>query len=187
MPSLVNTFFRCHSTVRGLRNSSAPISGFVSPSRASRAMCCLLRRELVARVVAALAHLLAGGQQLVPGALGEAVRAHRQERLARDAQLLARVDPPALAAQPLAVEQARAGELHAHAGAAEALDRLAVERSASSPSLASARTRASIPSAQSLGVDGRALGHPLERGLDAAPSSPVRDAASASSGTTNGV
>ncbi len=39
MPSLVNTLRRCHSTVRGLRNSRAPISGFDSPSRASRAIC----------------------------------------------------------------------------------------------------------------------------------------------------
>jgi len=33
----------------------------------------LLRRELVARVVPPLAHLLAGGQQLVPGPLGESL------------------------------------------------------------------------------------------------------------------
>jgi hypothetical protein len=38
MPSLVNTLRRCHSTVRGLRNSWAPISGLVRPSRASRAI-----------------------------------------------------------------------------------------------------------------------------------------------------
>src|SRR3954469_1073115 len=52
----------------------------------------LLRRELVARVVAALAHPFACGQQLVPGALGESVGAHRQERFAGDAQLLTRID-----------------------------------------------------------------------------------------------
>src|SRR3954447_11664272 len=39
----------------------------------------LLRGELVARVVAALAHLLAGGQQLVAGTFGEPRGAHRQE------------------------------------------------------------------------------------------------------------
>ena len=39
MPSLVNTLRRCHSTVRGLRKIRAPISGFDSPSRASRAIC----------------------------------------------------------------------------------------------------------------------------------------------------
>src|SRR5450631_54765 len=39
MPSLANTLRRCHSTVRGLRNSWVLISGFDSPSRASRAIC----------------------------------------------------------------------------------------------------------------------------------------------------
>jgi hypothetical protein len=38
MSSLVNTLRRCHSTVRGLRKSCAAISGFESPSRASRAI-----------------------------------------------------------------------------------------------------------------------------------------------------
>jgi hypothetical protein len=36
--SLVNTLPRCHSTVRGLMNSSAPISEFVLPAAASRAI-----------------------------------------------------------------------------------------------------------------------------------------------------
>jgi hypothetical protein len=31
MPSLVNTLYRCHSTVRALRNNWAPISGLESP------------------------------------------------------------------------------------------------------------------------------------------------------------
>ena len=39
MPSLMRTFPMCHSTVLVLRKSSAPISGLVRPSRASRAMC----------------------------------------------------------------------------------------------------------------------------------------------------
>lgn len=116
----------------------------------------LLERQLVPRVVGPLTHLLARGQQLVPGPLGEALGAGRQERLARDPQLLARIDPPALAPEPLPVEQARARELQAQAGPGQAFDRLAVERSASSPSLASARTRASIPSAQWRGVARRA-------------------------------
>ena len=38
MPSLVKTLRRCHSTVRADRNSWAPISGLVRPSRASRAI-----------------------------------------------------------------------------------------------------------------------------------------------------
>ena len=62
MPSLANTLRRCHSTVRGLRNSRAPISGFERPSRASRAICasCGVSSSRVSR--AALAHRLAGGR-----------------------------------------------------------------------------------------------------------------------------
>jgi hypothetical protein len=37
-PILANTLPRCHSTVRALMNSWAPISGLVCPSRASRAI-----------------------------------------------------------------------------------------------------------------------------------------------------
>ena len=88
----------------------------------------LLRRQLVERLDGALAHRLAGGQQLAAGALGERLHAHLGEHLVRGAQLLAGVDAAVLAAQPLAVEQVRAGERHADAGAAEPLDRLAVER-----------------------------------------------------------
>src|ERR1700754_4254429 len=39
MPSLVKTLRRWYLTVRGLMNSRVPISGFDSPSRASRAIC----------------------------------------------------------------------------------------------------------------------------------------------------
>src|SRR5215207_1318982 len=87
----------------------------------------LLRSELVAGVIAALADLLAGGQQLVPRTLGKSLRAHREQRLARDPQLLARIDAPSLTAQPLPVEQARACELDADARVAEVIDRLAVQ------------------------------------------------------------
>ena len=38
MSSFANTLRRCHSTVRALRNRRAPISGFVRPSPASRAI-----------------------------------------------------------------------------------------------------------------------------------------------------
>ena len=50
IPSLANTLRRCHSTVRGLRKSRAPISGFDSPSRASRAICRSCGGQLVARL-----------------------------------------------------------------------------------------------------------------------------------------
>ena len=111
MPSLVNTLLRCHSTVRALRKSCAPISGFDEPSRASRAICssCGVSSSRVSK--APLAHLLAGCEQLAAGALGERLHADRDEHVVGGPQLLACVDASALAAQPLAVEQMRAGEL----------------------------------------------------------------------------
>ena len=81
----------------------------------------------VARLDRALAGRLAGGEQLAAGAFGERLASHRGEHLVRGAQLLAGVEAAALAAQPLAVEEMRAGQLGAHAGAAEPVDRLAVQ------------------------------------------------------------
>ena len=95
IPSFVNTLRRCYSTVRGLMNSWAPISGFVSPSRASRATCASCARQRVERLDGALAHRLAGGQQLAPGALGERLAADAGEHLVGRTQLLARVHAPA--------------------------------------------------------------------------------------------
>ena len=89
---------------------------------------CLLRRQLVARVVRPLAHGLAGGQQLATGALGEPLRPDAAEHLVGGAQLLAGVDAPVLAAQPFAVQEPGAGEVDHAAAAGEPLDRLAVER-----------------------------------------------------------
>ena len=87
----------------------------------------LLGRQLVAGLDAALADRLAGGHQLAPRALGESLHAHGRVALVRGAQLLARLAPPALPAQPLAVQEVRARERDPDAGAAEPLDRLAVE------------------------------------------------------------
>ena len=52
IPSLANTWRRCHSTVRRLRKSRAPISGFERPSRASSAICrsCGVRSSRVSTV-----------------------------------------------------------------------------------------------------------------------------------------
>src|SRR4029450_5415757 len=61
---------------------------------------------------------LAGGEQLAGGALGERLHPHRREQLVSGAQLLTRVQPAALAAQPFAVDKMRAGELGADAGTA---------------------------------------------------------------------
>ena len=89
MPSLANTLRRCHSTVRGLRKSRAPISGFDRPSRASRAICSSCGGQLVARLSGPLAHVLARGQQLAAGALGERLHADRS-RTARGPSAAAR-------------------------------------------------------------------------------------------------
>ena len=55
-----------------------------------------------------------------------ASHADRGEHVVRGAQLRPGVGPPALAAQPLAVEQVRAGEVGPEAGAAKPVDRLAI-------------------------------------------------------------
>jgi hypothetical protein len=102
MSSLVKTLRRWYLTVRGLMNSSAPISGLERPSRARRATCGLLSGELVAGLRRALAGSLARGQQLALGLLGECVHAHRTQHFVCDAQLLAGVYAAALAAQPFA-------------------------------------------------------------------------------------
>src|SRR5258708_29299448 len=75
----------------------------------------------------ALADGLAGGQQLAAGALGEPPGSHSLEHLAGGAQLLARVHPAVVPAQPLPVEQVAAGQFGADAGAGEAVDGLTVE------------------------------------------------------------
>ena len=113
--------------MRGLMNSSAPISGFVRPLLREPGHLRLLRGEHVARLDREPAHRLARGRQLAAGALGERLGAEAAEHLVRGAQLLARVHAPVLAPQPLAVEQAGAGELDADPGALEPLDRLPVE------------------------------------------------------------
>ena len=128
IPSLVNTFFRCHSTVRGLRKSRSPISGFDSPSRARDAICHSCGRQLVARLDPALAHGLTGGQQFATGTLGERLDSHPGELVIGDAQLGAGVDPPTLAAQPFAIQQVRPRVFAPDAGSPEPLDGLLVER-----------------------------------------------------------
>src|SRR4051794_1371088 len=73
----------------------------------------LLRRQQVPRLRREPAHGLARGLEFAAGAFGERLGAHRDEQLVGGAELLARVRAPALAAQPLAVEQAGARELDA--------------------------------------------------------------------------
>src|ERR1700733_6932745 len=86
----------------------------------------LLRGQLAAGLDRALAGGLAGSGQLAPGPLGKRLDAHLRQHVVGGAQLLAGVAAAALAAQPFAVEQVGAGQLHAQAGAAEAVNRLPV-------------------------------------------------------------
>ena len=124
--SLVKTLARWYSTVRGDRNSWVAISGFDRPARASRAIwaSCGVSWSRVAG--GARADGLAGGQQLAAGPFGERLHADRGEHVVRGAQLRPGFGPSALAAQPLAVEQVRAGEFGPEAGAAQPVDRLAI-------------------------------------------------------------
>src|SRR3954447_26149450 len=86
-----------------------------------------MRGEVLAGLDVALADAFARCQQLALGAAREGFGAHAREHLDRGAQLLAGVDPAALAAQPLAVEEMGARQINAEARALEALDRLPVE------------------------------------------------------------
>jgi hypothetical protein len=60
-------------------------------------------------------------------AFGESRRPHRVQHLVGGAQLLARVTAAALAAQPLSVEEVRAGKLRADPGTAQPVDRLEIQ------------------------------------------------------------
>jgi hypothetical protein len=77
------------------------------------------------------------------------------------------------------------GQLHPDAGPARPVDRLAVARLAASPSLSRARTRASIPNADSERASRVRSDSHWSAALTSA-SSPVLNAASTSSGTTYG-
>jgi hypothetical protein len=87
----------------------------------------LLGRELAACLDVALADPLPRGEQLSPGAVPEPVGSHRGEQVVGGAQLLPRVDPAVLPAEPLTVEKVRARELGEHSGTAQPVDGLAVE------------------------------------------------------------
>ena len=185
MPSLRKTLRRWYLTVRGLMNSRVPISGFDESVAGEARDQRLLGGELVAGLGRASANGLAGGQQLVPGPLGERFGSHRGEHFVGRPQA-ARARRPAcgVAPQPLTVEQVAAGELHAHAGAAETLDRLAVA-AVGGIALAEQGADAGFDPERPLGGrHTRTFGQPLEGGLDERYVTGSRTPPRASSGTS---
>src|SRR4051794_4171919 len=87
----------------------------------------LLRGQLVAGLDGPPPHLLAGGLKLPPGSLGQRLHADRGQHLVGRAQLVARIDPAVLPAQPLPVEQMSAGELGTKRGPCQPLDGFAMQ------------------------------------------------------------
>jgi hypothetical protein len=87
----------------------------------------LLRRQVAACLGGPFACAFPGRLELDPGAFGVRGYAELAEQLVGAAQLLARVESPAFASQPFAVEQTDAGELHANACTLERRDGLTVE------------------------------------------------------------
>ena len=128
IPSLPNTLLRCHSTVRGLRNSWAPISGFVWPPAARHATCasCGVSSSSVSTVRLRTVSPVACSSRRARSA----TRQRPCPRASRERfELLASVDAAVLAAQPLAVEEVRAGQRlrSADVDPRQPFDRLPVE------------------------------------------------------------
>ena len=147
-------------------NNRLPISGFDRPSRASRAITASWAVSSSPVWTVRLRADSPVASQLAPGPLGERLDAHRVQHVVGGAQLLARVNAAALAAQPLAVEQMGAGELHADAGPAEVRDRLAVVP-LGGVALAEQGADAGFDPQRPLGgCRPRAFGQPLECGSD---------------------
>src|SRR5262249_14923481 len=89
----------------------------------------LLRGQLVARLCAPHAHLLAGCCELAACALRECIHADRREHVVRRSQLPPREHATTLASEPLAVQKMRARDLRAEARPGQAVYRLVVELS----------------------------------------------------------
>src|SRR3954452_25028231 len=88
----------------------------------------LLRGEPVARVGGSLAHRLAGRHPLTSRAFRESVpTGDLGPHPVRDPEMLTSFGAPALASQPLAVDQVGAGERRTYPRAAQTRDRLAIQ------------------------------------------------------------
>src|SRR5262249_51611018 len=86
----------------------------------------LLRCQLAVSGKVAATDLLAAGEQLRAGSFGERLGTSGGEPLIRLMEMLARVGSPIAAAQDLAVQEVRSGQVEAERGATEAVDGLAV-------------------------------------------------------------
>ena len=107
--------------------------------------------------------MLAGRQELTAGAFGECLHPERRELLVGGAELGARVDAPALAAQPLAVEKLRAREVRPQPGATQPFDRLSIQRLGGTPA-GQLRAAAGLDAERPVGAGGCRRPHePLER------------------------
>jgi NADP-dependent 3-hydroxy acid dehydrogenase YdfG len=99
----------------GAEEELGPDLGVGLPVAGARRDLHHLRGEAPVGFLRALAHGLAGGEQLPARALREPVRPDRPQHSVGAAELPAGVDPAVLAAEPLAVEQVRAGQIDAGA------------------------------------------------------------------------
>src|SRR6266516_2627905 len=113
----------------------------------------LLGGQIVARFDRPLAYLLARRLKLLTCALGECLHPDRGQDLVGRAELPARIDPAILAAQPLAVEEVRAGEFRTEPGAPQPLDRLAIQLVSGRP-VAQQRAAARFDAERELGTAG---------------------------------
>ena len=139
-------------------------------ARPGRAICrsCAVRSSRVSTVRLRTFSPVASSS--LRGALGERLHPDRGEHFVGGAELVARVDPAVLAAQPLPVEQMSPGELGTQPGPASLSIASRCRRSALSPSLKSARQRAWIPRPQSVLAGRGGRHHALERtGRDLGP------------------
>jgi hypothetical protein len=160
--------------VLGLMNSCAAISWLVGPSAARREICASLGGQVVTGLDGPFAGVLAGRLELDPGSLGRRFHAELRESLVGGSQLIARVAPAALAAQPFAVQEMTTGELDADAGAGEALDRLAIERLGGFP-VAQQRPRARLDAERPVGATGRGCLRKLAEGIQSRLRLPAPD------------
>src|SRR5580704_6385114 len=120
LPEVVGDGGGADEQLRGDLRVGGPLAGQAGDQ-------CLLRGQDVGCPGGAFERLRAGGPQLDVRPFGKRRGAGRVEDLVGGAQVLTRVEAAPLAAQPLAVEKAGAGEFHPLASAAEAVDCLAVE------------------------------------------------------------